>query len=128
MAFTFDPTTTRGKVRLLLGDTNTSEIPKQIFSDAEIDAFLSLENNEVYVAAAAGAESIAANKAKSAIMWEALDEELDMRDVPKHYLALAKIWRERGTSGEPFEEMDTLDYRISPFGRDESEYVGDTIC
>ncbi len=125
MAFTYDPTTLRGKVRLLLGDTDTESTKNQIFTDADIDAFLSLENDEVYAAAAAGAESIAASKARSAIAWEALDTELDMRDVPKWYKALAKDWRARAESGEPWEEVDTLDYLIGPFGRDGSEYVGD---
>ena len=128
MTFTYSPTTSRGRVRLLLGDTNTAESNKQIFTDAEIDAFLSIESNEVYAAAAAGAESIAASTSRSAIAWEALGTDLDLRDVPKRYLDLAKTWRARATSGEPWEEVDTLDYVITRFGGDASEYIGDTSC
>ncbi len=124
--FTYDPTTSRGRVRLLLADTDTANANLQIFSDAEIDAFLSIESNEVYAAAAAGAESIAASKSKSAIAWEALETDLDLRVVPKRYLELAKTWRQRAVSGEPWEEVDTLDYGVTAFGRDVSEYIGDT--
>ncbi len=124
--FTYDPTTSRGRVRLLLADTDTANANLQIFSDAEIDAFLSLEGGEVYAAAAAGAESIAASKSKSAIAWEALETDLDLRDVPKRYLELAKTWRQRAVSGEPWEEVDTLDYGVTAFGRDVSEYIGET--
>ena len=127
MAFTYSAgASARDNVRLLLGDTDTESTKNQIFTDADIDAFLSLENGEVYAAAAAGAESIASSKARSAIMWEALDTELDLREIPKRYMALAKGWRTRAESGEPWEEIDTLDYVIGPFGRDGSEYIGDT--
>ena len=127
MAFTYTAgASARDNVRLLLGDTDTESTKNQIFTDAEIDAFLSLESGEVYAAAAAGAESIASSKSRSAIKWEALDTELDLREVPKLYRAMAKGWRERAESGEPWEEVDSLDYVIGPFGRDGSEYVGDT--
>ena len=53
MAFTYDSTTARGRVRLLVSDTDTATAANQIFDDDEIDAFLALENNEVYAAAAA---------------------------------------------------------------------------
>ena len=53
MAFTYSPSTDAGKVRLLIGDTDTSDATKQIFDDDEISAFLSLGNSEVYPAAAA---------------------------------------------------------------------------
>lgn len=49
MAFTYDVTTNRGKVRLLIADTNASSYT---FEDAEIDAFLGFEGNNVYLAAA----------------------------------------------------------------------------
>lgn len=125
MAFTVDVDTARGRVRLLIGDTDTAKVAAQIFTDAEIDAFLAIESNEVYPAAAAAAESIASSKAKSAIAWKALDTQFDLKEIPKHYMAIAARWRERGTD-EPWEKIDSLDYRVSSFGRDQSEYVGDT--
>lgn len=131
MAFTLDPTTKRGKVRLLVGDTDTATAANQIFTDEEIDAFLNLEGNEVYPAAAAACQSIAASSAKSAIAWRALGNELnvDKREVPAAYRELANQYRERAT-GEmsgPVEEIDSMDYEVGPFGdTGTSEFVGDT--
>ncbi|MEE8551467.1 MAG: hypothetical protein V3T08_09480 [Gemmatimonadota bacterium] len=127
MAFTYDTTTSRGRVRLLVSDTDTADATKQIFTDAEIDAFLAFENNEIYAAAAAACESLAANTARSAILYRA--EKLlaiDRKNVPMHFRALAKMYRERSVSA-PAEEIDSMDYSIGPFGDDRSEYVGDTV-
>lgn len=63
MAFTFDVTTDRGKVRLLIADTRSDLPESPIFQDAEIDAFLSLEDDSVKRAAALAAETIAFNEA-----------------------------------------------------------------
>ena len=60
MAWTFDPSTSRGRVRLLIGDDDTDN---QIFQDASIDAFLALEGDEVKLGAAAALEAIAAKQA-----------------------------------------------------------------
>ena len=127
MAFTYDPGSSRGRVRLLLSDTDTADATKQIFTDAEIDAFLSIESNEIYAAAAAACESLAANTARSAIRMK-LEKllEIDRKDVPVHFRALAKMYRERSVSA-PAEEVDSMDYDISPFGRDRSEYAGDVV-
>ena len=127
MAFTYDSTTARGRVRLLVSDTDTATAANQIFDDDEIDAFLALENNEVYAAAAAACESLAANTARSAMRMK-LERllEIDRKDVPVHFRELAKMYRERSVSA-PAEEIDSMDYNVSPFGRDQSEYVGDTV-
>ena len=127
MSFTYDPTTDRGKVRLLLGDTDTATVAHQIFSDAEIDAFLSIESSEVYAAAAAGCESLAAASTHSAIVIRAgRILHLDLGKVPEHYRALAETYRKRSVSG-PSEEIDSMDYRVDRFGVDSSEYVGDVV-
>ena len=52
--------------------------------------------------------------------------EIDRKDVPVHFRELAKMYRERSVSA-PAEEIDSMDYNVSPFGRDQSEYVGDTV-
>ncbi len=125
MTFTYDSTTSRGRVRLLLGDTDTADATKQIFTDAEIDAFLAIESSEVYAAAAAACESLAANTARSAILYRAEKMfAIDRKEVPKHFRELAQRYRDRATSA-PAEEIDSMDYNIDPFGRDQSEYVGD---
>ena len=127
MSFTYDPTTDRGKVRLLLGDTDTATAANQIFSDAEIDAFLSIESGEVYAAAAAGCESLAAASTHSAIVIRAgRILHLDLGKVPEHYRTLAETYRKRSVSG-PSEEIDSMDYRVDRFGVDSSEYVGDVV-
>ena len=125
MAFTYTSGTARGRVRLLVSDTDTADATKQIFTDAEIDDFLSIESNEVYAAAAAACESLAANTARSAIRLR-LEKllEIDRKDIPKHFRELATMYRKRSVSA-PAEEIDSMDYDISPFGRDQSEYVGD---
>ena len=126
MAFTYDPTTDRGRVRLLVADTETARAEDQIFSDAEIDAFLSLESNEVYAAAAAACSAVAASASRSAVAWRVMDSSLDMKAVPKAYRELAEDYRARSVAA-PAEEIDSMDYTISPFGKDLSEYVGDKV-
>jgi len=49
MACTYDITTNRGKVRLIIGDTSTTAC---VFSDAEIDYFLTTNSNNLNLAAA----------------------------------------------------------------------------
>lgn len=61
MAFTYDNTTSRGKVRLLIGDTVTGTA---IFDDSEIDAFLAMESANYRLAAATAFGAIIRDKAK----------------------------------------------------------------
>lgn len=60
MAFTFDVTTSRGQMRLLVPDSNPTTY---VFEDAEIDAFLTLESGSVRRAAAMALETLASNEA-----------------------------------------------------------------
>lgn len=59
MATTYDPTKPRGQVRLLLNDVSAP----WIFSDAEIDAFLTMEGQSVKRAAAQAIDTNATNEA-----------------------------------------------------------------
>ena len=59
MAYTYDPTTDAGLVRLLITDTDTVNPDNQIFEDAEIAAFLMLEGSVVKLAAARALDVIA---------------------------------------------------------------------
>lgn len=127
MAFTYSPTEKRGKVRLLIGDTDADTAANQVFTDAEIDAFLALEDEEVYRAAAAACRSIATSKAKSAVAWKALGTSLDLKQIPSHYRDLAKDYEERARTGSPSEEIRSMDYEIGRWGSDTSEYVGDQV-
>lgn len=126
MAFTYDTTTSRGRVRLKIGDTDTSDSTKQIFDDDEIDAFLAMENNEVLGAAAAACESLASATARSAVMYRAVRLlEIDRRQMPQHFRALAEQFRKQMNEQTPSEHIDSFDHVIGDFGGDGSEYVGD---
>lgn len=56
MTWTYNPTTARGQVRMLVTDTRTA---RQILSDEEIDACLSMNDNSILLAAAQALEMIA---------------------------------------------------------------------
>ena len=60
MAFTYDPSTSRGRVRLMIPDRRPDEA---IFSDVEIDTFLNIEGDSIKRAAALALETIAADEA-----------------------------------------------------------------
>ncbi|KKL78369.1 hypothetical protein LCGC14_2025560 [marine sediment metagenome] len=57
MAFTYDITTNRGKVRLLISDTDSTDYQ---FEDDEIDAFLTMASGSLLLAASYALESWAA--------------------------------------------------------------------
>jgi hypothetical protein len=59
MVFNYDVETTLGQVRLLIGDTVQADA---LFQDAEISALLTLNGDDVRLAAAQGLETIAANQ------------------------------------------------------------------
>ena len=59
MAFTYDVSTDRGKVRLLSTDRKAA---RPLFTDDDIDAFLALNGSEVKLAAASALETIASDQ------------------------------------------------------------------
>lgn len=61
--FTYDPTTDRGKVRLLISDIDDTDVSRQLYQDDAIDAFLAM-NAGVKRAAAAALHAIAGNLAQ----------------------------------------------------------------
>ena len=60
MTFTYDPTTDLGRVRLLIPDTESTDA---YFEDAEITAFLSLNDGDVRLAAAQALDTLASSNA-----------------------------------------------------------------
>ena len=60
MSFTYDITTNRGKVRLLIPDRTATQY---LFEDSEVDYFLTAEGNVIKKAAALGLETMAADEA-----------------------------------------------------------------
>lgn len=61
MAFTYDATTTRGRVRLLVRDTQEAQA---VFTDEEIDAFIALVGDDALLAAALACRDLAARGVK----------------------------------------------------------------
>jgi hypothetical protein len=92
MAFTVDTTTDIGKVRLLLSDLDQT---KPIYpEDAQIQAFLDMEQGSVRLAAALALEAIAANRVLTLQVIQLLDLKLDGASVAKAFLQAAKQWRD----------------------------------
>lgn len=99
MSFTYDVTTDLGKVRMLITDRDSVN---PIFQDEEISAFLSLEDNNVRLAAAQALETIAANEVLVLKVVKTLDLETDGSKSGKALLELAKSWREMEAASGSF--------------------------
>lgn len=88
----YDPTTDAGKVRLLIADT--ADPPDQIFTDAEITAFLDMAGDSIQRAAASGLRSIAASRARLSKRLKVLDVEVDRKQAVRDLLDAAKAIEE----------------------------------
>jgi hypothetical protein len=108
MAWTFDPTTDRGRVRLLIGDDDTSN---QIFQDASIDAFLSMEGGEVKLGAAAALEAIAAKQALVQKVMKVGDVTTDGAKLAQALRELAANFRAQVEDAPAF---DIAEWTITP--------------
>lgn len=129
MSFVYDPTTDRGKVRLLVYD-NTDGTWKvdYNFQDADIDAFLELNSDDVWLSAAEACRSLAVLAAGSAFALTIPGAlELDKKQVSARYLQLADRYQARASSGagSVVEYIDSYAIEINQLGVDNSEYVGD---
>ena len=96
MAFTYDITTDRGKVRALCTDTDSTNYT---FNDAEIDAFIALQPANLFVAAALAAETWARTRAKLSVSMVNSDHSSLTRPSMTELLTLAKSLREAALSG-----------------------------
>ncbi len=94
MAFTYDVTTDRGKVRLLIPDSNPSAY---VFEDAEIDAYLTIEDG-VRRATALALETLASNEALVLKVIRILDLSTDGARTSDALLKRAALLR--GQAGE----------------------------
>lgn len=95
MATTYDTTTNRGKVRLLVSDTDTSDA---IFDDAEIDVFLDLRGDDVHLAAATALRTIAGNEAQVLKRIRLLDLDLNGPAVAQSLRELADTYEAQADS------------------------------
>lgn len=104
MAFTYDVSTDRGKVRLLITDVQEAN---PLFQDAEIDAFLTL-NTSVRMAAAAALEVIAASEVLVLKKIVNLDLETDGPAVARELRELAKQLRAQDSSIGAFDIAEQI--------------------
>lgn len=107
MAFTYDPTSDAGKVRLLCTDTDSSS---QIFSDAEIDAFMALENNQIQRSAALALETIASDKALTLKVIRLKTISTDGAALSDALLKRAAMLRKQADDAEAREDGGAFDW------------------
>jgi hypothetical protein len=105
MTFTYDPTTPRGQVRLLCTDVDSAN---QIFSDAEIDAFLTLEANDVRYGAAQALDTIASQQALVLKVIRLLDLQTDGAKVAAELRARAVGLREQSDADASFDVVEMV--------------------
>lgn len=125
MAFTYDPTTSRGLVRLYIQDTDTETAANQLFTDAEIDAFLSSEGDDVFAAAASALRALAASAARMAILFRLLGGEttVDRKAVADNLLKVAKELDDKAGQSATTSEFVSWGLELDPMdGRDETTY------
>lgn len=121
-----DYTTDLGKVRLLIPDTDESN---QLFSDAQITAFLTMEGGIVKKAAAAALETIASNEAMVSKVIRAQDLSTDGAKVAAELRARAAELRRQVDEDDPDAGggFDVVDF-IDPFTRSSSELAEPEVC
>jgi len=125
MAFTYEPSTDRGKVRLLCYDIQSGV---SVFSDAGIDAFLEMNSDSIWLA---GAEACRVRSAK--VIEESFNLELvgaiklDKRKTAGYWSDLSKQYESRamGSSDTVKEFWDSFDIDVDTIGRNVGEFVGD---
>lgn len=125
MAFTYDPNTDAGKVRLLVRDTDTVDVDRQVNTDDEIDAFLAIEGGKVYQAAAACLESIAANEAQVLKVIKNLDLDTDGAKLAKELREQAAQWRKRSDEldDEGATDEDDIGFAVAEFIETPSQLI-----
>ncbi len=113
MAFTYDLTTDRGQVRLLITDTASAN---PIFQDNEIDFFLSNTavdgTNDVNLSGAKALETIAASEALVQKKMKLLDLTTDGPAVAKSLRVAAALLREQSDSES---DIDVIEQNLNVF-------------
>lgn len=116
MAFTYDTTTDRGRVRMLITDRDEAN---PIFQDAEIDAFLDMNDDSVRLAAASALETIATDQALVLKVLVSLDLETDGAKVADSLMKRAASLREQEESVGAF---DVAEMVVNDFSERERLY------
>ena len=121
MAYTYDLETTDAgdlavsRVRLLIPDNQGED--KAIFDDAEIKAFLALENNSVHFAAAQAMDSIASSEARLYKSIEVMDVVVDAVSLAKELRYRADVLRRQGAAKLTWMSIGMDDVMPDPIGR-----------
>ena len=105
--FTYDVTTDRGKVRLLITDTDAAN---EIFNDNEIDAFLTMMSGSVFRAAAVALYQIAASEVLLLKVIKLLELTTDGAKTADSLRALADSYQEKADLAEAGEAGGSFDY------------------
>lgn len=87
MAFTYDVTTDRGRMRLHLADTDAAAY---VFEDEELDAFLELGAGDVFRSSALASLAAASDAARQARAFAAGNLRIERDDIPEHYRRQAR--------------------------------------
>lgn len=112
MTFSYDPTTSVGRIRLVIND---SDVHRPIFSDEELTAFLSIEGNDVLRGAAMALETIASNEVMVSKVITLLDLTTNGAAVSAELRALAGVLRERSYVLDASETIDTAELVLDSF-------------
>lgn len=121
--YTLDRTTTVGKLRVLIGDTDVSNgATTALLPDEDLTTFNNLGGGSLFLAAALAL--LALGSSVPAIAFEGGDISIDKRSLVAERRRLAKEYREFAFS-EPAEFVDTFVVRIDKAGVDWSQYIND---
>lgn len=89
----YDPSTPAGMVRLLLNDVD--DPPNQVFTDGDITAFLTLEGDNVKLAAATAIDTNASNEALASKVLRTQDLQTDGAKLADALRAHARALRDQ---------------------------------
>lgn len=106
----YEVTSDRGRVRLLVSDVGGADGATFLFTNAEIDAFLTLRGSDVLLAAALACRTIAGNEAQTAKAIRFLDLQTSGDKIAKALLDLAVAY-EAQADGD-------IDFDIAEMGVD----------
>jgi hypothetical protein len=107
MAFTYDPTTDLGKVRMLIPDRVEETL---IFQDEEIEAYLSMNDSNFRRAAAEALETIASDEALTLKVITTLDLSTNGASLSSALLERAKVLRAQADRADDTDEGGSFDY------------------
>ena len=115
MTFTYDLAANSGLVRLLIPDVDEDNV---LFQDAEIDAFLTLENNVVRLAAAQALDTLASSEVMILKVIKVLDVSTNGDRVGKELRERATALREQHEQGvgDPDGMFDIAEWVVDDFG------------